>query len=137
MITDRQKAASALSGTVEVYAQQASADFTNLLEPHLDEGASPPDLHYLQRLLSRRLDHLRQKLVRVDETHRAERKEDRRLRLQRDASAGELKDLVLRLRGIIDKGLGAGTCARLLDVGAGYPMIPSFFAASLAGCWTG
>jgi hypothetical protein len=117
MVTNRQKAAADLSGSVEVYAEQAAGVFLDLLQPFLAEGETPPDLVHLQRLLGRRLDLLRKRLVEVDEVLRSERKEDSRLRLQRDAAAEELKALVIRLRVIIDQLCGAETCARLLDVG--------------------
>jgi len=124
MVTDRQKAAARLSGTVEVYSEQATDVFLSLLEPFLDEGANPPDLNYLQLLLSRRLDELSMQLVEVDEVHRSERKEDRRLRLQRDTAAEELKKLMTRLRVVIDQLYGADTCARVLDVEGRLPQDP-------------
>jgi len=124
MITDRQKAAADLSGTVETFAAQASDVFLQLIEPDLEEGALPPDMVHLQTLLSRRLDRLRKKLIELDEVHNAERKEDRNLREQRDTAALELKDLLLRLRGVVDNSCGAGSCARFLGVEGPMPRDP-------------
>lgn len=124
MVTDRQKAAALLSGTVDVYADQASDVFLRLLEPHLDVETDTPDLVYLLRLMGRRLDGLRATLVEVDEAHQAEQKEDRQLRGQRDSAAEELRDLVVRLRGLVDNAYGAGTCLRVLNVEGRIPQDP-------------
>jgi len=124
MVTDRQKTAANLSGTVDVYAEQAADNFLSLLGPHLDEETPPPNLVYLQTLLRRRLDQLGSELIEVDEAHRAERKEERKLRLQRDTAARELKMLVAQLRGLIDRICGPGTSYRLLDIESRIPRDP-------------
>jgi len=80
MITDRQKTAAALSGTVDAFSEQASDAFLALLEPVLREGESLPDLRQLQRLLRRRLDLLGTGLAEIDEAHQAELAADARLR---------------------------------------------------------
>ena len=124
MITDRQKAAAHLSGTVETYAAQAADVFIQLIEPDLDEGALAPDMVHLQTLLRRRLDRLRKKLIELDEAHSAERNEDRSLREKRDTAARELKDLFLRLRGVLDNACGSDSCSRLLGVDGRIPRDP-------------
>jgi len=123
-LTDRQKTAAHLSGTVEAHAGEAADVLINLLEPDMDAEVPPPDLVYLQRLLSRRLDRLRTRLVEIDEDHQAELNEDRKLREQRDTAARELKVLVGRLRTLIDSACGSGSCARLLNVEGAIPQDP-------------
>lgn len=124
MITDRQKTAADLSGTVNQYAGHAFDILHQLLEPGLQEGDQIPDLALFQRLLSRRLDLLREELIRIDRTHRRELKGDRAARMRRDAAAEELRKLVARVRGVVDGSCGPGTCAQVLDVEGSIPTDP-------------
>ena len=124
MITDRQKAAAELSGTVFIYAPKASAVLQRMFETDLHEGEQVPDLVFFQKLLGRRLSRLRTQLTEVDNTHRAEIRDDRKLRESRNVAAEELRQSISRIRKIVDGAYGAGTCARYLDVDGRIPKDP-------------
>jgi len=125
MVTQREKSADALSGVLASHTNEASALFTEMLAPYLDEGGSVPDLAQMQDLLARRLATLRSNLVSADRSHFGERKGDSTLREERDAAVTELVKLLSRLRFIVDNACNTQVCKDLWGLDGTLPRDPA------------
>lgn len=132
-ITDREKSALAVVAVGETQAEATAAALGKVLEPHLANGESLPNLALLLKLVSRALDASKTRMVDADAAHEAELGDDEPIRRARDEAASALSERIVELREVLTGLYGAATASAVFAGPTPVdPVVLSRFAGEVA-----
>lgn len=128
MITRRQKSAAEVEAAVASYAGKAQGALAEAFGRFLRPGETFPDLDLFQRLCQRALAERREELVRRDEDHLSELRDDPAARQRRDAAAQAVLAILVPIRDAFRAFFGPQGPATLLGLGGAMTRDPVVLA---------
>lgn len=113
LVLDREKSARSVIAGIGAHAPEITEAVARELSPYLQKGEAMPDIALLLSLLSRRLKHHIDSLVKADNNHEAELADDAAPRDARDDAAEKVRLVLVDIRDIAATAFGAAGLTKL------------------------